>query len=360
MPARTYYLELAQRGLVMPIGTDLLLQESDDPHAILTDGEALGRVVVASAQRWHTPLAVPLMDLQVEKEAMLLAMGVASEAIETYHFQSPPDDAAVAEVPRAIADAPTPRIGATCDAIRHVARADDQLLPIGMCIGPFSFMTKLVADPITPVFLAGTGVTAAEDEEVALMEATLALGTQVILSYVRMQLDAGARAVIVCEPAANIHYLSPSQLNAGADIFERYVMEPNRRLRALLASRDADLIFHDCGELTDAMVQQFGDLDPAIISLGSSRVLWEDAPRLPKTTVIYGNLPSKQFYSDQVISCEAVVGRARQLLDEMAQTGHPFILGTECDVLSVTGCEQVIRGKVDAMMRCGCPGSCCS
>jgi hypothetical protein len=43
------------------------------------------------------------------------------------------------------------------------------------------------------------------------------------------------------------------------------------------------------------------------------------------------------------------------LLERMRLTGHPFILGSECDVLSVPGREAEIASKVDAFMRCGCP-----
>jgi len=48
------------------------------------------------------------------------------------------------------------------DAIRYIARETD-LVAVGMCIGPFSLMTKLLADPITAIAMAGVGVTAAED-----------------------------------------------------------------------------------------------------------------------------------------------------------------------------------------------------
>jgi hypothetical protein len=40
----------------------------------------------------------------------------------------------------------------------------------------------------------------------------------------------------------------------------------------------------------------------------------------------------------------------------MGQAGHPFILGSECDVLNVPGSTAVIRGKVDAFVRCRCEG----
>jgi uroporphyrinogen-III decarboxylase len=223
-----------------------------------------------------------------------------------------------------------------------------------MSIGPFSLMTKLIADPITPVFLAASGATADEDEEVALIEGALAQAERIIRLYLQAQIEAGAKGIIVCEPAANKVYFSPKQLEQGYEIFDRYVIEPNRRIRSLLAEHDVDLIFHDCGELTDEMVRRFGTLDPAMLSLGCSRKLWEDARLVPETTVLFGNLPSKHFYSDTAVTTEKVTELATELIQKMAKTGHPFILGSECDVLSVPKCEAVIWNKVNAFMQCTC------
>jgi hypothetical protein len=41
----------------------------------------------------------------------------------------------------------------------------------------------------------------------------------------------------------------------------------------------------------------------------------------------------------------------------MGQAGHPFILGSECDVLNVPGSTAVISGKADAFVQCRCDGS---
>ena len=155
----------------------------------------------------------------------------------------------------------------------------------------------------------------------------------------------------MCEPAANKVYFSPNQLAKSYDVFDRYVMKFNLAIREQLRARGVDLIFHDCGELLDGMVQRFATLDPAIISLGSSRLLWEDAALVPKSTVLYGNLPTKQFYSDELCS----VAKVRQLSDTLHQrmraTGHPFILGSECDILSVPGRELTIKAKVEAFLK---------
>jgi hypothetical protein len=71
---------------------------------------------------------------------------------------------------------------------------------------------------------------------------------------------------------------------------------------------------------------------------------------VPKDVVLYGNLPSRSFYSDGAMPVEEVVRRAEELVAKMKECGHPHILGSECDVLFVPGAEDQIRRKVDAMM----------
>lgn len=342
---RSFYLGLARSGLRMPIGTHLVLAEQADHDACLEDGAKLGRVMAETARRFKTPLAFPLMDLMVEKQQMLSMLDIPADQADTFHFSPGPAPDALKRVRAAMSRPVIPRLAVYADAIRHVAKEQD-LLPLGMAIGPFSLMTKLLADPITGLYLAGTGLTRDEDEEVAAIEDCVALATEVIERSLKLQLQAGAKAICLCEPAANLVYLSPHQLAEGADTFERFVMQPNRRLRKVLADHDADLIFHDCGELTDDMVRAFCTLDPSVLSLGSSRQLWNDAAIVPKDIVLFGNLPTKKFYSDAELPLPVVEEMARDLAARMAATGHPFILGSECDVLSVPGREDAIMEKV--------------
>lgn len=348
---RNYYLELAASGLATPIGADLILRSKSDFEARLLDGYGLGEVVVEAARRFNTPLALPLMDLALEKSWMLQIFGIPEADRDTYHFSEPPPTDAMQKLLKGLQKPPTPRLAATCGAISFAAAAGD-LVPVGMAIGPFSLMTKLMDDPITAVYLAGSGMTGDDDPEVKIAEAALELGTAVILRSIELQVAAGARMICLCEPAANLVYLSPHQIESGSDVFERFVMEPNRRIRQHLRDLDCDLMFHDCGELSDSMVKQFNTLDPAIISFGSSRKLWLDAPGISPRTVMYGNLPSKKFFSDTECSTELVEKWAAELVAEMSKTNHPFILGTECDILSVPSAHDTIMAKVDRMCKC--------
>lgn len=347
---REFYLDLARRGLRMPIGTHLILAEQPDHDACLNDGAKLGRVIAETARRFNTPLAFPLMDLMVEKQQMLSMLDMPESEADTFHFSTGPAPDTLERVRAAMSRPVIPRLAVYADAIRHVAKETD-ILPLGMAIGPFSLMTKLLADPITGLYLAGTGLTRDEEPEVAAIEDCVALATEVIERSLKLQLEAGAKAICLCEPAANLVYLSPHQLDAGADTFERFVMQPNRRLRKILADYDADLVFHDCGELTDNMVRDFCTLDPSVLSLGSSRNLWLDAAIVPKDIVLFGNLPTKKFYSDAELPVPVVEEMTRDLAARMAATGHPFILGSECDVLSVPGREDAILKKVLAFVQ---------
>ena len=348
---RSFYLDLAREGLRMPIGTDMVLHEKADLEARLLDGRALGEVVVEAAHRYRTPLAFPLMDLRVEKQDLLLMLGVPDADIDTYHFHAIPGGA-LDTVKSKMSAAPTPRMRANLDSIRHVAAQGGGMVPVGMAIGPFSLMTKLLADPIMGVYLAGDDPATA-DPEAKLVLDTLEIATLIVQRAITTQVQAGAKAVCLCEPAANKVYISPMQMDAGSDVFDRLVMRPNRRVKQTIADLGADLIFHDCGELTEPMLRAFNELDPAVLSLGSSRTLWDDAPLIKPDTVLFGNLPSKKFYSDQEITVAQVKDRSRELVQAMRRKGHPFILGSECDVLSVPGAHDTIAAKVEAMLTCG-------
>jgi uroporphyrinogen-III decarboxylase len=350
---RKFYLDLAAGGLRMPIGAHLVLHEQADPDAIVLDGERLGQVIAETARRYRTPLAVSLMDLTVEKAALLEMLDVPAEQIPTFHFDECPEDEVFARVDERMTTHRSPRVEANCGALAHVARHAD-LVPIGMAIGPFSLMVKLVRDPITAVFMAGRGMTGEQNPQVATVERTLELATRVIEWSLRKQVAAGAKAMLICEPAASHAYISPRQMAAGADTFDRYVMRFNRRVKDVLDEGGADLWFHCCGEITNEILTKFVTLDPPILSLGGSRKLWEYAAFVPKTTVLYGNLPSKKFFSDAEITRAQVQEQARELITRMREVGHPFILGTECDVLSVDGCHDVIAGKVDAFLSAPC------
>jgi uroporphyrinogen-III decarboxylase len=201
------------------------------------------------------------------------------------------------------------------------------------------------------VALAGRGVAAGDELLVATAERGLVLAELAVHRSLRAQAEAGAAAVIVCEPAASALFVSPRQMAQGSPVFEQFVLEPLLRLRAFLDDLGTDLFLHDCGEPTTSMVETLASrVRPAVLSLGSSRRLWEDAAVVPPDVVLFGNLPTKHFYSDETLPMEAVREKTRELIVKMREAGRPFILGSECDVLHVPEAAVTIRRKVEAML----------
>lgn len=347
---RTYYLHLAEAGLRMPIVPDLVLHEKPDVAEILLDGARLGAVLAEAAHRFNTPLAIALMDLELEKTVLLTTLGIPADEALKYQFSERPTDEQKDTILRDFDPTSNARLKAHIESVRWVAENTD-LVPVGMSIGPFSLATKLLKDPISPIYASGMGITGDDDPDIATLERVLEMATALVLGSISAQIDAGAKIVFIAEPAANRVFFSPKQLATGADIFDRYAIAPNKEIKALLDSRGVDLLFHCCGELTDMMVSKFTELRPVILSLGSSRILWEDAAIVPKDIVLYGNLPSKRFYSDDLITVADVETQSHELTARMKEANHPFILGSECDILSVPGCHDTIMTKAVAMMK---------
>ena len=350
-----YYIKLAQTGKKMPIATHLVLHEKPDPEAILIDGPRLAEVMLETARRFGNPMALPVMDLTLEKDVLLRKIGIAEEEIEGYHFEEMPGAATIAHAKAPVDVLQFPRIRANCDALARI-REGGEVLPVGMSIGPFSLLTKLVHDPISAIYMAGTGMTAEDDDDVALITTLLELAESVIRETCLAQIKAGARAIFLCEPAANLVYFSPNQLREGVSVFDDFVIQPNLRLKQLFDETGTDLLFHDCGELIPEMISSFNQLRPRMISFGSPVKLWDAEPYVDKDIVLFGNLPTKKFYSDEDVPLDGVADLVQEIERRLAPSGHPFIVGSECDVLAMPGYEQKIMAKVKAMCHCGCAG----
>lgn len=349
--SRQHYLDLAEKGLAMPLAVDLFVHRLSSPEKVEQDAAEMARVMAEAAGALATPLAVAPMDLRVEKAAVGELLGIAPEKWEAFHLEDPLDpeqfDAIIGKIRGGFI---TQRMRVTIDALAAVSQRPG-LVSVGMCIGPFSLVTKLMTDVITAFYLMGQELEPDDDEAVELADQLLRLSTELVVSYARAQVQAGANAVIVCEPAANKVYVSPNQMEDGSDIFERAVMVPNRRLRDGIEQAGGDLILHDCGELTDEMIRLLGTLRPVMLSLGSSVDLPSAAPLLPKDVVLFGNIPSKFFPRDGDMPLEKVEALCGDLHDRMKATGHPFILGSECDVLCVHGHEETIQRKTECISR---------
>ncbi len=110
------------------------------------------------------------MDLRLEKADLVHLVRPEVGEPDTFHFEEPPsgrDLERARDVGRAPRSSPATARTSTRSPRWPLAPA---LTPLGMAIGPFSLMTKLLADPISAVALAGRGVPAEEEPLVAMAE----------------------------------------------------------------------------------------------------------------------------------------------------------------------------------------------
>lgn len=220
---RSFYFDLAASGRRLPVATHLVLHEQPSPEAILLDGQRLAAVMIATARRFASPLALPIMD-HAGKGRHAARRGNRSgsdpdvplrrDAVQRSHRQGRSDGrSGLAAHPREL------RVAAAVATAAHAAGAPE--VPVGMCIGPFSLMTKLMADPIVPIFMAGSGVSPDDDDDVAMLASLLDLCEKTVRAYSLAQMKAGARAIFLCEPAANLVYFSPKQIAEGSPRLRR-------------------------------------------------------------------------------------------------------------------------------------------
>ena len=97
---RSVFLQMAEGGTTMPLATDLVLHEEPDVGQVLSDGRALGRLVVRAARRFEVPLALPRMDLTLEKDLLLQGVAAGPRAVEAFHFRDQPGEPAPTAQPR--------------------------------------------------------------------------------------------------------------------------------------------------------------------------------------------------------------------------------------------------------------------
>ena len=172
---KSFYTDLARDGRRLPIITHMVLHEKEDPEAILLDGERLAAVMLEAAERFDNPMALPVMDLTLEKDILLQTMGVPAEQTAAFHFDAAPDAAQCRKITAEVDVLAHPRIKANCQAL-SILRDGGKVVPVGMSIGPFSLLTKLVKDPITAIYTAGAGAGPEDDDDVAAIYAILHSG----------------------------------------------------------------------------------------------------------------------------------------------------------------------------------------
>ena len=143
-----------------------------------------------------------------------------------------------------------------------------------------------------------------------------------VADSIRSLAAAGTPAIVIQEPELNLRTLPRP--------FESVVLEPYARLREVFREAGVDALLQVTGVLTRDHVSGLARaLHPAVLSLGPSRRLCEDAALVPKDIVLHGNLAASLFTG----SLHDLTRRVERLRREMRASGHPHLLGTDGSAL---------------------------
>lgn len=180
------------------------------------------------------------MDLTLEKDILLRTMGVPPELGPGFRFdraarrsgcsqgdyrdRRPRPPAYQGQLRRAAPD----RWGLQGDPGRHEHR-------------PVLLADQTPEGPYHADLHGRHGLEAEDDDDVALICALLKLSETIIHATCMAQIKAGAKAIFLCEPAANLVLFSPNQIRDGSSVYDDFVIQPNLRLKAMFDATGTDL-----------------------------------------------------------------------------------------------------------------------
>jgi len=202
------------------------------------------------------------------------------------------------------------RTGVYLDTVRLLAFLEGEPFVFGGCIGPFSLAARLVG------VSEALELTLAEPE---LMHVLVEKSATFLARYVRAFRTAGARGVIMAEPAAGL--LSPRGMSAFSSAYIKQI-----------AAESSDpaftLLLHNCGAklLHLPAIRETG---LNTFHFGAPMDLLAALAQVPPDVILCGNLdPTAVFVQS---SPEEITRRTRQLLADTAHHRN-YVISSGCDV----------------------------
>ena len=280
--------------------------------------EYQGNGMAEIAKRFPSAASVSMMDLSVEAEVFGSTVVFKDDEVPsvTGAILVDEDDAEALEVPdlpESLEDA-VDGVGGRCVTYaRAIALAKEQITdrPVfAGVIGPFSLAGRLM--DMTEIMVNCY----AEPE---MVEATVEKCAAFITKYIRLMRSAGADGIVMAEPAAGL--LSPA-FNAQFSI--PYV----RRIIDEVMTDDFAFIYHNCGSVVEAQIEDILTLGADAYHFGNAIDLPRMSEKIPDDVIFMGNIdPVGIFCGDADAAYETT-------MDLLKKIGHRknFIPSSGCDV----------------------------
>lgn len=276
---------------------------------LVTDPQAQSAVAVALQERYATPAALTAMDLSVEAEAFGCEILWSEGEVPTVTGAVVTDLAAA----RALR-VPEPgegRTGVYLEAARRLANRPGRPPVLAGCIGPFSLAARLAG--VSEALM----LTATEPE---LMHTLLEKSARFLANYLQAFRAAGARGVIMAEPAAGL--LSPAAMREFSSAYIRQIAETVGR------NSEFAFVLHNCAaRLVHLPAVRETGLD--LFHFGAPMDLVAALGQVPPGVVLCGNLDPAAVF---VQSTPEQVTAATEARLATTRPWRNFIVSSGCDV----------------------------
>lgn len=297
------------RRLALPIATypGMALTRAKVSDIVTHPGAQL-EAQKALRERFHSPFALSAMDLSAEAEAFGCSLMMSETEIPTVtgRLVTRMEEAQDLRVPQP----GDKRTAVYLEAVRLLSRMPDCPFVFGGCIGPFSLAARLVG------VSEAMELTATDPD---LMHVLLEKSADFLASYLKAFRAAGARGVIMAEPAAGL--LSPRSVSTYSSAYiQRIVIEVGDASFTILLHNCAAKLVH-LAAIQETGLKTFHFGAPMDIAAALSRVSPE--------VVLCGNLdPTAVFVQ---LPPNEVTHRAAELLQTTAAHRN-FVISSGCDV----------------------------
>ena len=277
--------------------------------------------MLEAAERFDNPMALPVMDLTLEKDILLQTMGIPAEETAAFHFDDVPGPEQLAELARGLyVTTRHPRIKANCEAL-SLPRHAGTVVSVGMrSIGPFSLLTKLVKDRIVRFSWRAAASRRRTSRDVALIHAVLALAEAVVRGNGAAQIEAPARAIFLASRRRTGSIFRRGR-SGRRDGLRRVRDRAQPAPEACARRRRRRSAFPRLRRSDSGDGHFLRELKPKLISFGSSVKLWEIEKYVDTDVVIFGNLPTRKFDPDEEVPLEVVEDLMAEIEEKLGATG---------------------------------------
>ncbi len=286
-------------------------------NELISSSEKQVAGMMAIANRCNIGASLNMMDLSVEAECFGAKIRFSDDDIPTV------EEGCITDIFEAgniiVPDLNCGRAKLYIDGIRK-AKEEIKDIPV-FCgvIGPYSLAGRLF--DMTELMMECYDN---PDEVHILLNKTTAFIKEYLLAFKK----AGADGVIMAEPAAGL--LSP-------DLAEEFSMPFVKEIFDSVNDDDFIICYHNCGNAVINMTDSISALHADIYHFGNAIKIKDIIPKLPKHSIIMGNIDPILFRSGTIEDIESEI---QKLYDECSEFEN-FMISSGCDIPADSKWENI-------------------